>query len=83
MAKRFKTELGYRFACPFPIQKDGEHGKIMFWMIHASDHQRATQLMNQAYGHIGAGGGVGDPIEQMDLPFEIRECQDPAESQRI
>lgn len=67
MAKRFKEELGYKHSYPFPIQKEGEQGCIMFWMIHASDHDRATTLMTQAYRYIGAGGGLDDPIEQLEL----------------
>ena len=42
-------------------------GKIMFWMIHASDHPRAPELMWQAYRHIGAGGGLDDPFEQLTI----------------
>jgi three-Cys-motif partner protein len=67
MARRFKDELGYKYSFPFPIQKEGERGCIMFWMIHASDHERATPLMNQAYRYIGAGGGLDDPIDQAEL----------------
>jgi three-Cys-motif partner protein len=67
MAKRFKVELGYKHSYPFPIQKEGERGSIMFWMIHASDHDRATTLMMQAYRYIGAGGGLDEPVEQMEL----------------
>lgn len=70
-ASRFKNELGYRFALPFPIQKEGERGMIMFWMIHASDHERAPVLMTQAYRHIGAGGGVHDPIIQGEFFDEV------------
>ncbi|MBD5781650.1 three-Cys-motif partner protein TcmP [Pelagicoccus sp. NFK12] len=67
MAARFKEELGYKYSYPYPIQKEGESGRVMFWMIHASDHPRATDLMWQAYRHIGAGGGLNDPIEQTEL----------------
>ena len=69
MAKRFKDELGYRYSYPYPIQKQGKHGAIMFWMVHASDHERATPLMMQAYNFIGAGGGLNDPIEQLELEY--------------
>ena len=73
LADRFKSELGYRFAIPYPIQKEGEKGVTMFWMIHASDHERAPVLMNQAYRHIGAGGGLHEPIVQEELDFEKDE----------
>ena len=69
MAKRFKEELGYKYSYPFPIQKEGERGCIMFWMIHATDHDRATTLMAQAYRHIGAGGGLADPVDQMEIMY--------------
>lgn len=67
MAERFKNELGYSYAYSFPIQQDGIQGRIMFWMVHASDHPRASDLMWQAYRHIGAGGGLNDPIDQLKL----------------
>jgi three-Cys-motif partner protein len=67
MARRFRDELGYKHSYPFPIQKEGEKGCIMFWMIHASDHDRATTLMTQAYRFIGAGGGLNDPVPQLEL----------------
>lgn len=67
MAKRFKDELGYKYVYPFPIQKEGISGRIMFWMIHASDHLRAPVLMWQAYRHIGAGRRLNDPDEQLEM----------------
>lgn len=69
LAERFKNELGYKFCYPFPIQKEGEKGAIMFWMIHASDHERAPSLMHSAYRHIGAGGGLNDPDPQTEMSF--------------
>ena len=77
LAERFKTELGYRHAYPFPIQDLGEKGKTMFWMIHASDHHRAPVLMHQAYKHIGAGGGLQEPPGQEELDFD-REARETA-----
>ena len=67
MADRFKSELGYEYAYAFPIQKVGLQGKIMFWMVHASDHPRAPDLMAQAYRHIGAGKGLNAPVDQLEL----------------
>lgn len=67
LAERFKKEFEYKHCYPFPIQKNGEIGTIMFYMIHASDHDRATSLMLQAYRHIGAGGGLNEPIKQEEL----------------
>ncbi|MCB1105434.1 MAG: three-Cys-motif partner protein TcmP [Cephaloticoccus sp.] len=67
IAERFKTELGYKYATPFPIQKRGKAGCVMFWMIHASDHPRATALMHDAYNYVGAGGSLNTPIEHQEM----------------
>jgi len=51
VADRFRTELGYKYAFPFPIyEKKDAGGKIMYYMIHASDHDEAPILMSRAYG---------------------------------
>jgi three-Cys-motif partner protein len=48
--ERFKTELGYRSAIPYPVyEKPKGRGKIMYYMIHATDHPDAPVLMNRAY----------------------------------
>jgi three-Cys-motif partner protein len=47
---RFISELGYRYAIPFPIwEKEGGEGSVMYFMIHASDHPAAPGLMWRAY----------------------------------
>jgi three-Cys-motif partner protein len=47
---RFKTELGYKYAIPFPIrEKEDGGGSIMYYMIHATDHPAAPGLMRRAY----------------------------------
>jgi hypothetical protein len=45
LAERFKKEFGYNYSYAFPIyQRDGvDAGKIMFWMIHASDHEGSAE----------------------------------------
>lgn len=51
VAKRFRTELNYRYAYPFAIyEKEAECGRVMYYMIHASDHPEAPALMSRAYG---------------------------------
>lgn len=49
---RFTKELGYRYAFPFPIweDEDGE-GSVMYYMIHATDHDQAPGLMLRAYNN--------------------------------
>lgn len=70
MADRFKNELGYSYSYPFPIyERDEKGGRIMFWMIHASDHPEAPKLMLRAYKNAVA------PLESMDqLECEFSEC---------
>ena len=47
--RRFKEELGYLHATPWPIYENGNTGKIMFHMIHATDHDAAPKIMYRAY----------------------------------
>lgn len=50
---RFKQELGYRHVYSFPIyEHEGQGGKHMFTMIHASDHDEAPRLMQRAYRNV-------------------------------
>lgn len=47
--KRFK-ELGYAYVTPWPIyQKRSGGGRVMYFMIHATDHPVAPGLMSRAY----------------------------------
>lgn len=47
---RFQSELEYRFVIPWPIyERDDPDSRVMFYMIHASDHPRAPKLMAAAY----------------------------------
>lgn len=51
VSERFKNELGYKYAYPFPIyQRQDGAGRVMYYMIHASDHTEAPGLMSRAYG---------------------------------
>jgi len=65
LAKRFKAELGYKYAYGYPIyEKDAKGGKIMFWMVHASDHPEAPKLMVRAYNNAVA---PLEPMEQLEM----------------
>lgn len=66
---RFKHELGYSTAAAWPIyeRSDSGLGKVMYYMIHATDHQEAPKLMNRAYK---AATLVNQPMEHMQLGFE-------------
>jgi len=48
--ERFQ-ELGYRSVTPWPIYQRGSGGRVMYYMIHASDHPEAPRLMMRAYTH--------------------------------
>jgi hypothetical protein len=46
---RFEKELGYRFAAAYPIFDRDEGNRIMYYMIHASDHEEAPALIVRAH----------------------------------
>jgi three-Cys-motif partner protein len=49
-AGRFKSEFGYKHAHAWPIyDKEGGARRVMYHMIHASDHDEAPKLMSRAY----------------------------------
>lgn len=49
ISKRIKSELGYKFVTPWPIYSNEDAVRIKYFMIHASDHPRASSLMHRAY----------------------------------
>lgn len=46
---RFKNDLNYLSVMAWPIFKRQNQGNIMYYMIHATDHPAAPQLMYRAY----------------------------------
>jgi three-Cys-motif partner protein len=50
MRTRFTDELGYRFSAAYPIFERDDGNRIMYYMIHASDHEEAPALMVRAHG---------------------------------
>jgi three-Cys-motif partner protein len=46
---RFEKELGYRFAAAYPIFDRDDGNRVMYYMIHASDHEEAPALMVRAH----------------------------------
>lgn len=46
---RFLNELGYQYCFPWPIFERKSGGRILYFMIHASDHPLAPGLMRRAY----------------------------------
>jgi three-Cys-motif partner protein len=47
--KRFENELGYRHSAAYPIFDKEKGNKVMYYMIHASDHEEAPALMVRAH----------------------------------
>ncbi len=46
---RMTTELGYKHAYGWQIFSRQVGGKVMYHMIHATDHDEGPRLMNRAY----------------------------------
>lgn len=65
VAERFKREFGYKHVNPFAIyERKDRGGRIMYYMIHASDHDEAPTLMNRAYGKAL---DIKEPPEQLEF----------------
>jgi three-Cys-motif partner protein len=47
--QRFKNELGYSSVKPWPIKAGIGSKRIMYYMIHATDHPEAPELMSRAF----------------------------------
>jgi three-Cys-motif partner protein len=47
--ERFRTELGYKNVAAYPIFDKDKSNKVMYYMIHASDHEDAPALMVRAH----------------------------------
>jgi three-Cys-motif partner protein len=75
LAERFKTELGYTYAYPYPIHSERRGGRIMYHMIHATDHPAAPPLMQRAYRKI-AGRSLDDKTAQQDLETLLAKYMD-------
>lgn len=69
LSSRFRDELGYGSAKPWPIYEHRNGGKIMYFMIHATDHPEAPKLMNRAYSRAVF---PIEPMEQLTLDDLLR-----------
>jgi hypothetical protein len=47
--ERLKNDLGYAHVLPYPILERARGRRIMYYMIHATDHPAAPKLMTYAY----------------------------------
>ena len=69
MVSRFKDELDYRYVYSWPVYSSAEGGgKIMYRMIHATDHKDAPKLMERAYRSTV---NFSEPKEQLNFQFGI------------
>jgi hypothetical protein len=75
VAARFEQELGYRKAEVFPIHSSKRGGKVMYHMIHASDHPEALSLMVRAYRKVSGRPDLEGKEEQLDLIDLLRDIQ--------
>ncbi len=65
--QRFIREFGYRHAHGWPIYDRQGSQRIMYHMVHASDHDEAPNLMSRAYR---TATGRAEPAAQFKLAFE-------------
>lgn len=66
VVQRMKSELGYSNAYAWPIFKRQTGTEIMYFMIHATDHPAAPDLMSRAYRNTV---NPYEPPEQLE--FEL------------
>jgi len=52
LVTRFKDELGYKSAVPWPIYQRRGSDVVMYYMIHATNHPDAPKLMSRAYNKV-------------------------------
>jgi three-Cys-motif partner protein len=50
--KRFEDELGYKRAAHYPIYESDGSNRIMYYMVHASDHPEAHRFMVRAHNRV-------------------------------
>ncbi len=49
---KFKKDLKYKYSHAWPIYENRGGGRIMYYMIHATDHPEAPKLMRRAYSNV-------------------------------
>lgn len=63
---RFRQELGYKHVRAYPIYADKDLGsRVMYHMIHATDHDAAPELMTRAYNTALKTKGVQMQFENL------------------
>jgi three-Cys-motif partner protein len=67
--ERFRKELGYRSVKAWSIYERQNGGNIMYYMIHATDHPAAPELMLRAYQKAVK---PKESYEQLSMEFQER-----------
>jgi hypothetical protein len=49
LCERLKSEFNYAHVTPFPILERYPGRRVMYYMIHATDHPTAPSLMHPSY----------------------------------
>lgn len=75
VAERFEKELGYQKANVYSIHSAARGGRVMYHMIHASDHPEAYPLMVRAYRKVSGRPDLASQAEQLDLEALLRNLQ--------
>lgn len=78
LAERFKNELGYTYAYAYPIHSQWRGGRIMYHMVHATDHPAASPLMQRAYRKVSGrdlSTAMTDEEAQQDIEALLRKIE--------
>jgi three-Cys-motif partner protein len=75
VAKRFEEELGFAKVVAYPIHSEQRGGRVMYHMIHATDHPEAFTLMVRAYRKVSGRPDIENTEKQLDLEELLREIQ--------
>ncbi len=67
VVQRMKEELGYKYVMAWPIFKRQTGGAVMYFMIHATDHDEAPTQMSRAYRNTVM---PLEPSEQLALELD-------------
>ena len=67
LCERFRNELRYASVKPWPIYERSDGGPVMYYMVHATDHPEAPNLMSRAYRQAVS---PQEPVEQLMMEFD-------------
>jgi three-Cys-motif partner protein len=75
VSQRFEQELGYEKAVEYPIHDQRRGGRVMYHMIHATDHPEAFSLMVRAYRKVSGRPDLESTEKQLDFEELLRQIQ--------